>query len=528
MMGAGEEIWIARKRESKKGREDKEREREHKRQIEREERNRESEEQRIRRKRETWKNRTEEWLCDAAMRGDIESLKEIMKIDDYILDKVLVGSFKGKNPLHMATSIGQKEFVLELLEYKQDLAKAVDMELGTALHIASSKGYLEIVELLLEVSPEMCIVCDREGNNPLHIAAIKGNVKVLEVLVQTNPQAARVMVDRGDNILHLCVNYNQLACLKLLLDRIRGKEFVNSTDINDNNILHLAVIGKRHEIIKYLLLEWPKELMDVNARNGSGWTALDIHSRVAKSEDNYCDIKHVLRESGVKKSYKLFFPFDPSWQKKKKDTLMIVSSLMATMSFQVGINPPGGVWQDTSAGHEAGKAVIAYTNPKAYPYLVYFNTIGFLLSLTTILELIVVLPTQKKAFGFIRAGISWLTIMIMTFAYTFSVIVLAPTEMYNSINLVILATVTVWAVVISFLRVLPFQAQLILLSGLLAIPVYLPILLHLIISQKISSLLAQRGTKPTESTDQSTGETAPPPNPTAGSQNDSTSVSIRE
>ncbi|KAG5564191.1 hypothetical protein RHGRI_000401 [Rhododendron griersonianum] len=251
MMGAGEEVWIARKREYMMRREDKERERERMRQKEREERNRESKEQRIGRKRETWKDRTEEWLCDAAIRGDIESLKEIMKIDDYILDKVLVGSFKGKNPLHMATSTGQKEFVLELLEYKQDLAKVVDMELGTALHVASSKGYLEIVELLEEVSPEMCVVRDREGNNPLHIAAMKGNVKVLEVLVRTNPLAAQVMVDRGDNILHLCVNYNQLASLKLLLDRVGGKEFVNSTDINGNNILHLAVFGKRHEVRSY-------------------------------------------------------------------------------------------------------------------------------------------------------------------------------------------------------------------------------------------------------------------------------------
>ncbi|KAI8570503.1 hypothetical protein RHMOL_Rhmol01G0039400 [Rhododendron molle] len=308
------------------------------------------------------------------------------------------------------------------------------------------------------------------------------------------------------------------------------------------------------QIIKYLLLERPKErknddeigqLIDVKARNGSGWTALDIHSRVAKSEDNineYRDIKGVLRESGVKKSDKLFFPFDPYWQKKKKDTLMIVSSLMATMSFQVGINPPGGVWQETSAGHKAGKAIIAYTNPKAYPYLVYFNTVGFLMSLTTILELIVVLPTQKRAFGFIRAGISWLTIMIIVFAYTFSVIVVSPPAMFKSVNLVILATVIVWVVVISFLRVLPFQAQLILLSGLITIPmevialgpVPFVILVGFLYSKlyggfvKLYKLLAQGGTKPTESTDQSTGQTAPRPNPTAASQNDSTSVSILE
>ncbi|KAI8570489.1 hypothetical protein RHMOL_Rhmol01G0038000 [Rhododendron molle] len=544
MMEAGEEVWIARKGEYKTRREGKERERERSRQIEREERNRESEEQRIGRKRMTWKDRTEEWLCDAAMRGDIESLKEIMKIDYCILDKVLVGSFKGKNPLHMATSTGQKEFVLELLEYKQDLATTVDTELGTALHIASSKGYLEIVELLVEIRPEMCAARDREGNNPLHIAAMTGNVEVLKLLLRTNPRSARVIVDQGDNILHLCVNYNQLASLKLVLDKVRDKngddKFVNSTDKNGNNILHLAVFGKRCEIIKYLLLERPKEKkgvkelgqkIDVKARNGSGWTALDIHSRVAKSEDNiseYRDIKGVLRESGVKKSYKLFFPFDPFWQKKKKDTLMIVSSLMATMSFQVGINPPGGVWQDTSTEHEAGKAIIAYTNPKAYPYLVYFNTIGFLLALTTILELIVVLPTQKRAFGFIRAGISWLTIMIMAFAYTFSVIVLAPTEMYKSVNLVILATVTVWAVGVTFLRVVTQEVQLMLLGLIVSLPFLLPIFLPACLYGCYSAAAEECcPTEPIERTVQSTGDTASPPNPTAASENE-TSVLIQE
>ncbi|KAI8570470.1 hypothetical protein RHMOL_Rhmol01G0036200 [Rhododendron molle] len=488
--GENETPWIARTREYKTRRENKEKERESARAREREERNGESEEEiraRMERDRETWKDRTEEWLCDAAMRGDVESLKEIMKTDGYILDKVLVGSFKGKNPLHMATSTGQKEFVLELLEYKQDLARAIDTELGTALHIASSKGYLEIVKLLVEVSPEMCAARDREGNNPLHIAAMKGNDDVLKVLLQTNPRAARLMVDRGDNILHLCVNYNQLESLKQLLDKMGDKGFVNFTDINGNNILHLAVFGKRCEIIKHLLLEQPikekkdggklGQLIDVNARNGSGWTALDIHSQVAESEDQnseYRDIGKVLHKSGVKRSNKLFFPFDPYWQKKKKDTLMIVSSLMATMSFQVGINPPGGVWDNSSPDGEykAGKARIAYTYSEAYPYLMFFNTVGFLLSLTTILELIVGLPTQKRGFGFFRAGISWLTIMIMAFAYTFSVIVVSPTKNVESTSLVILITVVVWAVLISFLRVLPHQAQVILLGvSAIGIPV---------------------------------------------------------
>ncbi|XP_058215592.1 ankyrin repeat-containing protein ITN1-like [Rhododendron vialii] len=542
--------------------------------------------ERMQSKRETWKDTTvlEEWLCDAAIRGDVDSLKEIMTIDGHILHKVLVGNFKGKNPLHIATSTGQTKFVEELLNYKQDLAHAVDKELGTALHIASSKGHLDIVEHLVKVSPEMCVARDREGNNPLHIAAMNGNDEVLKVLLRTNPRAALLLVDRGDNILHLCVNYNQLASLKLLLDVI-GDEFASSTDVNGNNILHLAVFGKRCEIIKYLLPERPMkeknegselgQLKDVNARNGSGWTALDIHSRVVESESeksedekseseksedekstSYHDIGDVLRASGVNKSDKLFFPFDPYWEKKKNETLMIVSSLMATILFQVGIIPPGSVWADSSPEHKAGKAIIAYTNPRAYSYLMFFNTVGFLLSLTTIFELIVVLPTKIKAFGFIRAGVSWLTIMIMAFAYTFSVFIVSPTEMYKSVNLVIFVTAIVWAVGISFLHVLPYKVQSKLL-GVIVCPLNATVKVLLCFARilfgcfeccfgclavclaclaacatapalaTICKWAADSESPPSTPTVQSAGDTASPPIG-AVSQNDSRIVSIQE
>ncbi|KAH7859470.1 hypothetical protein Vadar_001513 [Vaccinium darrowii] len=107
---------------------------------------REKERQRIETVKRSWGDRTEEWLCDAALRGDVGSLKEIIAKDEYILDKILVGGFKGKNPLHVAMSTGQREFVVQLLTTKPELAEVLDTKVGTALHIASSKGHLEIVE----------------------------------------------------------------------------------------------------------------------------------------------------------------------------------------------------------------------------------------------------------------------------------------------------------------------------------------------------------------------------------------------
>ncbi|KAH7860769.1 hypothetical protein Vadar_017765 [Vaccinium darrowii] len=408
-------------------------------------------------------------LCDAAMRGDVGSLKEIIANDEYILDKVLVGGFKGKNPLHVAISTGQREFALELLRTKPELAEVLDTELGTALHIASSKGHVEIVEHLVENIPGMCMTRNREGNNPLHIAAMKGKVEVLKVLLRTSPQAAQVRVDQGYTILHLCVNYNQLASLKELLHVfLFDPDFVASTDTNGNNILHLAVLGKRYQIVEHVLRNTE---IDVNARNGSGSTVRDIYSRIMRISINHghvvydSRVRGVLHEKGAKRSDRLFFPFDPSWQKKKKDTLMIVSSLMATMAFQVGVNPPGGVWQDTSKledplpHHVAGKAITATYYPNFYYNFLYVNTVGFLLSLTTILELIVVLPDKKKAFGFIEAGISWLAIMTMVYAYTFSIFVVSPTEEYESVNLAILVIVALWVTGISLLHVAPYVVK---------------------------------------------------------------------
>ncbi|KAG5563876.1 hypothetical protein RHGRI_000160 [Rhododendron griersonianum] len=310
----------------------------------------------------------EELLYNAALRGDLESLHEIIAKDNYILDKVLVGCFKGKNPLHVAISTGQAEFVLKLLEIKPKLAEVVDTklgtalhiasangdikivealveqikpklaevidaELGTALHIASADGNLRIVEVLVELSPEMCMACDRDGYNPLHIAAMKGKVDVLKKLVQTCPRAAQVIVDQGNTILHLCENYNQLESLRLLLEIIRDPKFAHSKDSNGNTILHISVFGKHLEIVEHVLNNTE---INVNAINEVWWTAMDIYffvgNRPNKDEVDV-SIGKFLGDAGAKRRTQLMMlPPTPSGEKLMQTT-MVVSSLFATMAF---------------------------------------------------------------------------------------------------------------------------------------------------------------------------------------------------
>ena len=90
------------------------------------------------------------------------------------------------------------------------------------------------------------------------------------------------------------------------------------------------------------------------------------------------------------------------WLAKKRDALMVVASLLASMAFQAGVNPPGGVWQENSLTgpdpHRAGEAVVAYNNPHTYKYYIRDNTISIVASLSTLLLLISGLPFRRKTF----------------------------------------------------------------------------------------------------------------------------------
>ena len=191
-------------------------------------------------------------VYEAAVEGSVESLLKLLQEDALLLDRSMV-SCCSETPLHIASMLGHENFVQEILSRKPELAGELDSRRSSALHLASAKGYLVIVKKLVSVNPETCYVRDRDGKNPLHVAAIKGHDKVLEELFQKRPEACRVMMDRGETILHACVNYNQLECLKLLVEKLNDHEFVNSKDDDGNTILHLAVIDKQVEVCIYIL-----------------------------------------------------------------------------------------------------------------------------------------------------------------------------------------------------------------------------------------------------------------------------------
>ena len=195
----------------------------------------------------------------------------------------------------------------------------------------------------------------------------------------------------------------------------------------------------------------------LNMINECGYTSLDILQEIKGEEPKYESVKELFRQADALKAKQVN---QIEWLSKKQAALMVVASLIATMAFQAGVSPPGGVWQDnlpdnlpdnSTDPHRAGEAVMAYNYPNSYPLFLHANTIGFVASLSTILFLVTGLPFKKKLFMWIMVLIMWLTVTSMAFTYAFSITVITPKKDRGPLSNAISIGVIVWCGVMAVL-----------------------------------------------------------------------------
>ncbi|KAI5354174.1 hypothetical protein L3X38_007069 [Prunus dulcis] len=423
----------------------------------------------------------EKELQQAAMRGSVPALLELLTEDPQILNKTEPSL--SDTPLHIASLLGHSAFAKELLSRRPELAAELNSHGSSPLHLAAAKGSVEIVKHLALVNPDLCLVWDRDGLTPLHLGVIKGRVGVVAELGRVRPEVIRVLTHGGESGFHLCVKHHRLEVLKVLVECIgRDDEFVNWRDGDGNTVLHVAVAKKQLEVITYLLT-YTK--IDVSAQNANGFTALDVLSHSSRDLRDL-GIKESLQRAGAQRMNKnaaILYHLELDtlqssnsvsmqplmskkmsmmvkkqqhidWLGRKRSSLMVVSSLIATVAFQSAISPPGGVWQDdyltdsngnpVERPHKAGQSVMAYTQPIQYGQFMIFCTIAFLSSLSIILLLVSGLPLKRRRWMWLQMVTMWIAITALTGTYFIGLIFITPGQNKNYLYHVTQVSVLIW------------------------------------------------------------------------------------
>ncbi|KAG0543044.1 hypothetical protein BDA96_02G155900 [Sorghum bicolor] len=70
---------------------------------------------------------------------------------------------------------------------------------------------------------------------------------------------------------------------------------------------------------------------------------------------------------------------------KSRELVMLLATLAASITYQAGLDPPGGLWQDDRHGHKTGESVLLTTHPGRYMVFFYSNSAAFVASLVVIM-----------------------------------------------------------------------------------------------------------------------------------------------
>ncbi|XP_077221246.1 protein ACCELERATED CELL DEATH 6-like [Tasmannia lanceolata] len=270
----------------------------------------------------------------------------------------------GKTPLHAAVIWRRFRSVQVLLQQLPQLVQEFDDSGKTALHYAAAKGFLHIVRLILQTDSSVAYKADKEGQLPLLMAAGSGRLLTVEVMLEFCQDPVDMVNTSGRNAVHLAVENNKSQIVRALLNRPEHKKLINEPDHEGNTPLHLATKLRFYNIVKLLLAA---DDVDLTATNKDGLTALDISVSDRRLVFRQIFIRRTLMrhgaarlggDHGLERVPVILSPLDhPDVDlKSMSNTLSLVATLLATVTFAAAFTMPGGLKIE---GPDEGMAVFA-------------------------------------------------------------------------------------------------------------------------------------------------------------------------
>ncbi|KAF7836479.1 ankyrin repeat-containing protein [Senna tora] len=399
--------------------------------------------------------------------------------------------------LHVAASRGHTDVVRELLKKWPYLDGEADDNGNSALHHACSEGHRQIVWMLLRHNRNLALRYNFHGYTPLHLAVISGcSVSILWEFAFSSAASFLRLTGEDDTVFHLAVRYANSDALVFLANFSFSRNLLHHQDRFGNSVLHLAVAGGCHKIAEFLMRH---TMLDMNIRNNAGKTALDILDQYEESAEKreleavftrfLCpssssppqvvpeEVPNSLpsidsfnsvspSESRLSSPRAQTDPEIPLFENEisqleddsgrilqeeaemmqrealvnARNTVILVSVLIATVSFGAGIAPPGGVYQEE--GSMKGKSIMA-SESTAFKVFIMSNNIALFTSLSIVVVLVSVIPftrkSQMKLLG-IAHKVMWVAVAFMATGYGAAIWVILPhSEGYQWLSVVEIA-----------------------------------------------------------------------------------------
>uniref|UniRef100_A0A7N2QX56 PGG domain-containing protein n=1 Tax=Quercus lobata TaxID=97700 RepID=A0A7N2QX56_QUELO len=377
-----------------------------------------------------------EKLKQVAQHGNIDAFYMLIREDAKLLEAIDELPFVD-TPLHIAASVGNIPFSMEMMRLKPSLVSKPNLDGFSPLHLALLNGKIEMVRRLLQVDGDLVRVKGKEGITLLHFAAaIDDHLDLLVEFLSVCPHSIEDVTIRNETALHIALKFNNLEAFKLLVGWLRQnrsknamfweRKVLNWKDDEGNTVLHVAVSKNQPKAVSHLLASTYD--VDVNVKNLEGKTARDI---LQGSEQTQAGRKikvmlhraKALKASSLPKVTSYADYLRPKVGRREKfrirrtreqhtisderrNVLLVVATLLMIVTYQGILSPPGGLWQDdynpgtnesntiapngkintTLHSQEAG-AVIG-SRKTSFGFFMLLNSVTFMLSFTIIFQLI--------------------------------------------------------------------------------------------------------------------------------------------
>ncbi|GAB2279550.1 hypothetical protein Dimus_014193 [Dionaea muscipula] len=322
---------------------------------------------------------------------------------------------QGKSVVHAVIMVRNPDLLATMLNSQSVLMDTRDEEGRTPLACAAFIGCLDAVSYFLDKFPDYVYKVDEDGSFPIHKAAQGGRVIVMKKFLSRFPNMKNLLNQHGESILHMASRRGKADMVSYLLKMNGINRLINLRDGDGNTPLHLAVKGGYAKVVS--IFTWD-ERVDLSLLDKLGMTALDAIEYYGGNLPRYeqrlawIALRHAnapRRRHRRPKSN----PNPPNSDnyKDRVNTLLLVSTLVATVTFAAGFTVPGGY---SSSG------IAIFADKPTFKIFVITNTIALYSSILAVIALIyaqlgdlrLILISLKFAVPFL--GIS-LTMMSTTF-----------------------------------------------------------------------------------------------------------------